>query len=158
MGQNLTEYFVKYELYPHPDTRCPLPSILFRPHEYSLYAPLDTFCLWSPRKPRSNIPAMLTAYTHSRTTHVSVYSTMQTIGWGLQKWLSVCEQVSERFGFIVETRGLTCCKMVACVSKHVFFFTVLSMFTGFVSKSRKNSLFLWCVACWTQQKYNDNTV
>lgn len=114
--------------------------------------------LWSPRKPRSNIPAMLTAYTHSRTTHVSVYSTMQTIGWGLQKWLSVCEQVSERFGFIVETRGLTCCKMVACVSKHVFFFTVLSMFTGFVSKSRKNSLFLWCVACWTQQKYNDNTV
>lgn len=93
MRQILTEYFVKYELYPHPDTRCPPPSMLFRPHEYSLCAPLDTFCLWSPQKPRSNIPAMLTAYTRSRTTHVHLF-TLQCrptvgIGWGWQKWLSV---------------------------------------------------------------------
>lgn len=149
MGQNLTEYFVKYELYPHPDTRCPPPSILFRPHEYSLYAPLDTFCLWSPRKPRSNIPTMLTAYTHA-----SVYSTMQTNSW---HWIRLTKMVKcvwtcfRKIWFRCWNTGAHLLQnLMACVSKFFFFF--------FTSKSRKHSLFLWCIACWTQQKCNEIAV
>ncbi len=57
-----------------PTLTVPPPSILFRPHEYSLYAPLDMFCLWSPQLPHSNIPAMPTAYAHSHTTHVNLFT------------------------------------------------------------------------------------
>lgn len=71
----------------------------------------------------------------------------------------VCEHVSERFGFVVETRGLTCCKIVGCVSEHVFFFLLCLQYVyWFCFKVKKNSLYLQCVACWTQQKYNENTV
>lgn len=139
-----SEYFVKYELCPHPDTHCPPPRILFRPHEYSLYAPLDTFCLWSPQKPHSNIPAMLTAYAHSHTTHVHLFTLQCRPAVGMDESYKMvkCEHVSERFGFIVETQGLTCCKMIACVSKDVFFFFTLEYVYWFCYKIEKK--IAWC--------------
>lgn len=162
MRQNLTEYFVKYELYPHPDTRCPPPSILFRPHEYSLYAPSGhVLSLISPKTTLKYSCNAHCIHTFTHNTCASVYPTMQTNSWhwmSLTKLVKCVNMFQKDLVSLLKHGGSLVAKWWHVYPSMFFLNSVLSMFTGFASKSRINSLFLRCTACWTQQKYIENTV
>ncbi len=78
---------------------------------------------------------MPTAYAHSHTTHVNLFTLQCRPAVGMDEFYKMVkrEHVSERFGFTVETQGLTCYKMIACVSKDVCFL-LLSMFNDSAAK------------------------